>query len=165
MTLQVRSAVSADEGEVIGVIRAAMVTYERWCPGWPSPTDVEDRERARWHTRDPVATWLVACMTERVVGVIRWVGGEPATLSLLMVDPEFWNAGVGSALQADALHGMAHDGSQTVRLTVPEGNGRARRFYERHGWRKTDAPPRAHPWLGLHMLEYARSVCAHPASR
>jgi ribosomal protein S18 acetylase RimI-like enzyme len=75
--------------------------------------------------------------------------GEKRTgvFSLLMVDPESWGAGVGSALHNLALRGMAEHGLQAARLTVPEGNIRAQRFYERNGWRRTAA--RRYPTHGL----------------
>jgi GNAT superfamily N-acetyltransferase len=156
--LQVRRAHIHDESAAIAVILAAMGTYGRWHPGWAVPEDAEERERARWLVRDPAVSWLVACMNERVVGVSRWVKSEPAVLSLLMVHPDNWGAGVGSTLHASVSRGMIDDGLRAARLTVPEDNARARRFYEHNGWRKASTPAATHAWLELPMLEYRRAV-------
>lgn len=156
--LQVRRAHIHDESAAIAVILAAMGTYGRWHPGWAVPEDAEERERARWLVRDPAVSWLVACMNERVVGVSRWVKSEPAVLSLLMVHPDNWGAGVGSTLHASVSRGMIDDGLRAARLTVPEDNARARRFSEHNGWRKASTPAATHAWLELPMLEYRRAV-------
>jgi GNAT superfamily N-acetyltransferase len=155
VALQLRAAVAEDEASVLGVIRAALESYHRWSGGWVAPADLDEHERVRWRSRDP-AKWLVALLGMRVVGVCRWVEGESPTLSLLMVEPGSWGAGVGSALHARALASMAASGARSARLTVPEGNLRARCFYERNEWCRTATPVRLHEWLDLPMVEYAR---------
>jgi hypothetical protein len=42
-----------------------------------------------------------------------------------------------------------------ARLHTPAGHARARRFYERRGWR-VSAPPET--WLDLAVIEYRRPV-------
>jgi len=46
-------------------------------------------------------------------------------------------------------------GYRTARLHTPAGHARARRFYERRGWR-VSAPPEM--WLDLSVIEYRRPV-------
>lgn len=147
-----------DEDAVIDLIVSAMATYTDWCPGFRAPADGPRRERARLRTAGSEVTWLLARRDERIIGVSRWVLGDPATLSLLMVAPSSWGSGVGSALHDRALSEMTMAGLGDARLTVPLGNLRARRFYRRLGWRQTSAPPTTHTWLGLQMLEYARAL-------
>ena len=49
--------------------------------------------------------------------------------------PEAWSRGLGSALLATAVDDLQARGFSPVVLWVIEANGRARRFYERAGWR------------------------------
>lgn len=150
-----RQGDAADEQAAIELIRAAMGTYSDWCPGWSPPHDMEARERARWRASDSSLHRLVVCVGEQVVGVSVSKQGPSAVLSLLMVAPTAWGTGVAAGLHDRALRDTA---ASSIRLTVPEGNGRARRFYEKNGWRRTSAAARTHSWLGLPMLEYARDV-------
>jgi GNAT superfamily N-acetyltransferase len=53
----------------------------------------------------------------------------------LYVVPSHWGAGVAQALHDHAFGLLAGFGSQRCHLWVLEHNGRARRFYERLGWR------------------------------
>lgn len=160
MTLHVHEAHAEDETAVLGLITAALATYGRWSPGWTLPLSAEQRERTRWRTIDPAVRWLVASLDERPAGVCRWVSTERAALSLLMVDPSCWEVGVGSALHDATLRAMAEEGWRTARLTVPEGNTRARLFYEHRGWQATGKSLRAHAWLGFPMVQYSRLISA-----
>ena len=58
---------------------------------------------------------------------------DSGELYALNVHPRSWGSGVGSALLHEAERGLASFPS--AYLWVVEGNARARRFYERHGWR------------------------------
>jgi GNAT superfamily N-acetyltransferase len=49
--------------------------------------------------------------------------------------PEAWNRGLGSALLASAVDDLRSRGFSPLVLWVIEANARARRFYERAGWR------------------------------
>lgn len=158
MSVHVSHARRDQEPAVIALILAAMDTYQQWCPGWRAPANVANRERARWRAEDHTARWLVAHHKQSITGIARWAMSEPAVLSLLMVDPRNWRVGVGSALHDHALGEMNEGRLRRVRLTVPEANLRARRFYERHGWCQSDAAPEHHRWLNLPMLEYTRQV-------
>ncbi|MGZ4388822.1 MAG: N-acetyltransferase family protein [Gaiellaceae bacterium] len=57
---------------------------------------------------------------------------SPGWLNGLYVRPEAWGTGVAALLHDRALAAL---GSGTARLWVLEENHRARRFYERRGWR------------------------------
>lgn len=60
----------------------------------------------------------------------------------LYVDPSRWGKGVGSALMTAGCNELRRSGYQQGHLWVISGNSRARRFYEREGWR-TDGIDRA----------------------
>lgn len=59
------------------------------------------------------------------------VAGE---LWAMYVDPDQWGSGVGDALMAATLEELRRIGTTVAHLWVLEGNQRAIRFYERHGW-------------------------------
>jgi putative acetyltransferase len=95
-------------------------------PGlYPYP-DAEIRER--WRTA--TGTVLVDERDGEVVGVVLvdgcWLHG-------FYVRPEHWGTGVARCLHDAALAALAD--CPEVKLWVLEENHRARRFYEREGWR------------------------------
>ncbi len=55
----------------------------------------------------------------------------------LYVDPVYWASGISDALLAAGCDRLSQDGHEEAFLWVLATNMRARRFYERHGW-KTD---------------------------
>ena len=75
---------------------------------------------------------LVAERAGRVVGV---VAVEPCRIEGLYVLPAEWGRGAATLLHAAALRSLVDAGCTTAALWVLEGNARARRFYEKHGWR------------------------------
>lgn len=112
-------------------------------------------EIARWEARAGTAGFLagdaVAVEGGEVVG---WSstgdyraedGEQPppgprcGELNAIYVLPGRWGAGIGGALMADALAGLAAAGRSPVLLWVLRDNDQARRFYERHGWRPDGA--------------------------
>jgi GNAT superfamily N-acetyltransferase len=60
------------------------------------------------------------------------VAGE--WLDGMYVRPEAWGSGVADELHERAVDAIRAAGHERARLWVLEGNIRARRFYERHGW-------------------------------
>ena len=60
-------------------------------------------------------------------------------LWVLYVAPSHWGRGFGYGLLLDAEEALAAIGRRDLALWVLEGNDRARRFYERAGWRVDDA--------------------------
>ena len=101
------------------------------------------RRTARW--REELAargqtTW-VAVEADTVVGFAS-VGSsrDPDTgpgvgeLYAIYVTPAAWDKAVGHALHEAAVSTLASEYEGAV-LWVLDGNARARRFYERHGWR------------------------------
>jgi GNAT superfamily N-acetyltransferase len=62
------------------------------------------------------------------------LGPNIGELGALYVDPGHWDAGVGSALLAEAENGLAVEGYEGAVLWTLEANERTRRFYENRGW-------------------------------
>jgi GNAT superfamily N-acetyltransferase len=60
--------------------------------------------------------------------------GSVGELYAIYLDPDVWRGGVGSLLLADVIRGLTDRGYRRAALWTIEGNDRARRFYEKHGW-------------------------------
>lgn len=91
---------------------------------YPFPREAIER---RWRDFTAAGGWAVCTDAGFVAVAQEW-------LEALYVLPAAWGTG-----QADELHGAAvaqlrRSGVEHARLWVLEGNARARRFYERHGW-------------------------------
>ena len=78
-------------------------------------------------------------------------------LWVLYVAPSHWGRGYGQALLRDAEEAFATTGRRDLALWVLDGNDRARRFYERAGWRGDDG---VKPFgdSGLYEVRYRKQV-------
>jgi GNAT superfamily N-acetyltransferase len=86
------------------------------------------------------------------IGDSRDTGGEgEGELLSIYVLPEAWGSGAGAGLMAVARDALRARYPTSV-LWVLEDNPRARRFYEREGWR-TDGERRADEVLGIAVAE------------
>jgi GNAT superfamily N-acetyltransferase len=99
---------------------------------YPYPTD-EVRQRWREALADPGTTVLVAEERGAAVGV---AGCRPEWLEGLYVEPAYWSRGLGRRLHDEVLDRLRRAGSARCHLWVLEHNDRARRFYERLGWKE-----------------------------
>jgi ribosomal protein S18 acetylase RimI-like enzyme len=88
----------------------------------------------------PGVRHLVVCVAGRAVG---WSGygpsrdeADPGTgeLQAINLHPAYWSRGLGSALFRATEAGLAELGYRCAYLWVADGNERAARFYDRHGW-------------------------------
>jgi len=91
--------------------------------------DVADFER---RTAKLLPGCLIAEKATGACGFTAWEGGE---LYLLFVLPVAYGTGLGEELLARAEVEMAAGGPNEIFLLCRAGNDRARRFYEKHGWR------------------------------
>lgn len=91
--------------------------------------------RAHWAAAvaDPAKRTLIALNGDEPVGAAcvyqEW-------LESLYVAPERWGTGLAGELHDRALEAVRELGSERCHLWVLEDNVRARRFYERRGWRE-----------------------------
>ena len=129
--------VRRDEAELLFELyrRTALVAYAHVFPPerYPFP---DEAVRASW--RDVVAKHgreHEVAVAEDEGAVVGAVVAAPGTLEHLFVVPERWGTGVADALHDAALAVSREAGAEVCRLEVLEENRRARRFYERHGWR------------------------------
>jgi len=90
---------------------------------------------ARWvaAVRDRKARTLIALDEDQPVGAALVTKGW---LQGLYVVPELWGTGLAGTLHDQALDEVRALRSKSCRLWVLEDNMRARRFYERRGWRE-----------------------------
>jgi AcrR family transcriptional regulator len=116
-----------------------------WSEGWreahlgnvPDPlvaarTPDSFRERAL----DLLRCTTVAVVAGEVAGFVMVEGDE---VQQLYVDPRHRGAGTAAALLAEGERQIAAEGHDRAWLAVVAGNVRARRFYERQGWRDEGA--------------------------
>jgi GNAT superfamily N-acetyltransferase len=103
---------------------------------------VEERATSwRQRVEEGYAVW-VAEASGRIVGFA--AAGPSRTeedageLYAIYVLPDAWGGGAASELMAAAKHWLAQEGYATAMLWVLADNPRARRFYEREGWRAED---------------------------
>lgn len=79
--------------------------------------------------------WIVAEEADALLGhTIAWFREGKALLEVLYLHPDSVGRGVGHALHDIALRGVRRLGADRVFLEVLDGNERAIRFYEQHGW-------------------------------
>ena len=135
LLIDVRPA-RAEEAEALAELQrhASLAALGHIFPPDLYPFPIDDvRERWRAALADPAARIVVAEVDGARVGLacVRadWLDG-------LYVIPEWWRKGVGSALHDHALSLVERLGSRRCHLWVLEHNNRARRFYERRGWRE-----------------------------
>jgi tRNA dimethylallyltransferase len=95
--------------------------------------DAAVRERWEEAVTDASGDVLVAERGNRIVGV---AAAKQGWLDGLYVLPDEWGNGVAGLLHDAALERLAAAGASSARLWVLEDNTRARRFYERRGWRQ-----------------------------
>lgn len=112
-------------------------------PGYLAGMDV-DRLTHRWARiladPDQSVRRLALCIDGAAVG---WSGfGAPrdeaedgtGELHALNLRPDHWSQGLGSRLFRASVEGLRTMGYERAYLWVADGNHRAIRFYERHGW-------------------------------
>ncbi len=136
-------------------------------PGWAGPELEAELAHTRVVLADPDFHCLVAVLDGAVVGQVTTVPAAKAArpvdepglghLRNLYVDRAQWGTGVARALMEAAVEDATERGFAVLRLFVAEGQARARRFYEREGWR-----PEGEPFFdaapGLSMVEYRRPI-------
>jgi GNAT superfamily N-acetyltransferase len=100
---------------------------------------------------------LVAAREHEIVGlaVCRVEDGAGEVQALYLV-PSEWGSGTSDRLHKAALDGLRSLGAVDATLWVVEGNQRARRFYERNGWR-ADGEAKPAPF-DLTELRYRRDL-------
>jgi GNAT superfamily N-acetyltransferase len=124
-----------DEAELLAGIQrdASVAALAHIFPPERYPFPIEEiRER-----------WDRALIDSEIAVLVAEAGGQPVGiagyraewLDGLYVVPAFWGRGIAGELHDGVLDRLRESGSWRCHLWVLEHNGRARRFYERRGWR------------------------------
>jgi predicted N-acetyltransferase YhbS len=160
--VEIRPATADDVSDLARHVLAAFELYRDFQPPAWSPPGVEhEAERMRARIASP-ATWaLIARDGDEVVGQVLF---EPvrdaeafAHFANLFVSPGWWGSGLAAHLHGRALEAMRERGFRRARLFTPAAQARARRFYEREGWR-ADGEPFDEPGLDMVIVRYLRDV-------
>jgi len=166
-----RPAKPADGTTVATTLSSAFESYRAWAPReWsppvPSAADIARLSEALAH---PDVWCVLALDADLVIGHVALSlfsieDPEPppaGTVNLwqLFVKPAWHGQGVATLLIDAAVAEARRRGFTRMRLWTPQGAGRARRFYEREGWRPTGNVHKDSPF-GLPTVEYARRVVA-----
>ena len=139
--MTVRRAKPADARAIADVhVRTWQAAYRHAFP--PEVLDglsVDERE-TRWRERleEGYVVWVAEA--EDQIGGFAAVGPsrteqDTGELYAIYVLPEWWGSGAAPELMARAKDWFAEEGFATAMLWVLADNPRARRFYEREGWR------------------------------
>jgi GNAT superfamily N-acetyltransferase len=171
-----RRAGSGDLDALLANVAAGLATYAAFAPpGWRPASTFTDRDREAEILADP-ATWALLALVDDVpVGHVAFTpareraAGEAhvawqarslvpglAHLRQLFVLPDSWGHGVAPVLHDAAICEMRTRGYESARLFTPAAQARARRFYERRGWRAVDEA--SNEESGLTLTEYRRAL-------
>jgi GNAT superfamily N-acetyltransferase len=124
--------------------------------------------RARWERwlAEGESVW-VADDDGGLVG-FAWIGdsrdpdsGGEGELFAIYVLPEAWGGGAGAALMREAVTALRERYPAAI-LWVLEDNPRARRFYEREGWR-LDGGRKEDMFIGVPVVEVRYRIGLRPA--
>jgi ribosomal protein S18 acetylase RimI-like enzyme len=154
----IRLAVPGDELAVARIhVRAWQHGYRGLLPdAYLDSLRAEDRAARYTFGVASAPITSVALAASAIVGFVTIKDDE---LAALHVDPDAWRRGIGSRLLAHARTQLASSGMTRAWLHVLAGNARARRFYERDGWRAVGEPSREIVWgAEVEELRYERSL-------
>ena len=162
-TIRVRRATVADSRALARAVFEALEDYAGFAPpGWTAPS-LEEMNEGYESLADEDVYCVLAESKDEVVGQITvlpaaqalYPNDDPALghICNFVVTRDFWATGLAGNLRLAALDAARDRGFSELRLFVPAGQARARRFYERVGWlpigNQSDDPT-----LGFTMVEY-----------
>jgi GNAT superfamily N-acetyltransferase len=164
-----RVAEPADAAAISAILGEAFEGYRSWAPSdWapPVPTETDVARFADALGRSDV--WCLLALEHRhaighvALSLRTMEDPEPplvGTINLwqLFVRPAWHGRGIATWLMGAAASEARHRGFTRMRLWTPQGQSRARRFYEREGWTLTGSVHEDSPF-GLPVVEYTRTL-------
>jgi GNAT superfamily N-acetyltransferase len=163
-----REIVQDDIDELATAVADAFLGYRVFAPSdWKPPPASEQASVLQSWIEDSDFWGELACEEGALAGHATFIpavrhsfrpssDASFAHLGHLFVKPEHWGSGVSGMLLARASSAAATRGFAAMRLFVPAGQARARRFYAREGFVAVGEPFEF--GLGLPALEYQRSL-------
>jgi len=167
-SILVRRATVADSRALARAVFEALEDYSAFAPpGWTAPSLEKIDEEGYESLADNDVYCVLAESKDEVVGQITVLpateaphpNDDPALghICNFFVTRDFWGAGLAGDLHRAALDAARERGFRELRLFVPAGQARARRFYEREGWLSV-GDPFSDPITGFMLIEYR---CRH----
>ena len=166
--LSLRRASSEDAPQLAQIAVAGFESWRAFAPpDWSGPTLEEESERVA-RTLAKASAWCeLAADRAGVAGHAGWLAAADARdpvpdpglahLWQLFVRRDRWGSGLAARLHAAAIEAAARRSFTVMRLYTPAEHGRARRFYEREGWRPHRGPFDDEA-LGMPVVEYRREL-------
>lgn len=162
VVVQVRPGNVSDVGGIAqAYLESWRAAYEGLLPA--DVLEVEAAKRAEYNWAAAIrsgSTHVAVAVDDReIVGVVQ-ASGPPGgsrdlpEITMLYVVPEYWGGVAARELLAVGADWIAREGWSASRLRVVEAQARARRFYEREGWRPDTELAPAHN--GFFNLVYYR---------
>lgn len=163
-----RAIVRDDIDRLAAAVADASLGYRAFAPpGWEPPAASQQACTLQQWVADPGFWGEVGCEEQALAGHVAFIPAvrhsrRPASdtslahLGHLFVLPDYWGSGVAGELLAHATTTAQARGFARMRLFVPAGQLRARRFYEREGFAKAGDPFEG--GFGLPAVEYQRSL-------
>jgi GNAT superfamily N-acetyltransferase len=165
--IQLRTCEPGDADGLAANIDEGFASYAQFAPpGWRPPQ--QDRSEIRQRLASPDTWCLVAAEGPTIAGHVSFVPAagaarvavaDPGLAHLwhLFVRPSYQGSGLATLLHQVALVEARKRGFRQMRLFTPAAHARARRFYEREGWRASGLTMIGRE-LGLAIAEYRRAV-------
>jgi GNAT superfamily N-acetyltransferase len=167
---RLRPAVPADADAIAALTVEGFESYRSFAPpGWQPPPPTSEAARVRELLRQEGSWWVVADRGGAFGGHASFIPAarsvhpvdDPAVAHVraLFVTQALWGSGLAGELHAAAVAAARERGYAAMRLFTPAEQARARRFYEREGWRLA-RPPQFEAALGLELVEYRLTLAA-----
>jgi GNAT superfamily N-acetyltransferase len=148
-SVTIRPATAADGRAVLELVARSFETYRTFAPeGWEPPIPDDGAELMLESRLVHPDIWYVVAEDDRghagqcgiSPGHERRNMQGPAVPGLahfwqLFVRQDHWGSGLADELHRLSVDAMRERGYERARLLTPAGQARARRFYERRGWR------------------------------
>ena len=144
--LTTRRAVVADAETMVRNAILGIATWRPFTPAdWTGPTAGHRVAMTRYFLSRSDAFGLLADVAGEPAGHFlmfraRWDEPNSVILGQLFVRPAWWGTGLAAGLHDAFLAEARARGYRDARLNTPAAHGRARRFYERRGWRLEASP-------------------------
>jgi GNAT superfamily N-acetyltransferase len=152
--VNVRRLAAEDVPALTELSRVCDETYLEWTPpGWTVPIHPPG-----WADRYVRGYGLVVYEGSRLVASAAFREEAPALahVGMVLVHPSRWRRGIAGSLMDRIEAEMVARGYEREQLWTPEG-APAEAFYRARGW-ALDGRREWHPWAGLQMVGYARSL-------
>jgi peroxiredoxin/GNAT superfamily N-acetyltransferase len=167
-----RRTTPADAPLVAETLTACFATYPEWAPGWTDEGAAGRPERLAERLAADDVWSLLAFEGGEVAGHVSIAERSPspllapppghAKLWQIFVRPRWQGSGLATRLVRAAEREAIERGFAFIALWTPRDHARARRFYEREGWRASGREQDESP-LRLPLVEYVRQLLPAPA--